>query len=211
MKIYDFAPSPNARKVRFVAYELGLEPTFVHVNIFQGGSRTPEFLALNPNGRIPVLEDGGSTLWESNAIITYLASLHPEKGLLPTEPRPRAEVAQWLFWQSGDLAPAIGKVAFERVVKKFAGIGAPDEAIVQAGIRDFKVCAAVLDKALEGKEFLTGRLSVADFAIVALLTIHELAGLDLASYPALQAWYGRMVARESVRRGLADANAAMGR
>lgn len=210
MKIYDFAPSPNARKVRFVAYELGLEPTFTNVNIFKGESRTPEFLAKNPNGRIPVLEDDGLVLWESNAIVMYLASTRPEKGLLPTDPKQRAEVDQWLFWQSGDFGPAIGKVVFERVVKKFAGLGDPDQAVVDAGLRDFKTCAAVLNAALEGKEYLVGRLSVADFGVMALLTVHEMAGMDLSPYPALNAWYGRMMARESVRRGQADAQAAMG-
>jgi glutathione S-transferase len=210
VKIYDFAPSPNARKVRFVAYELGLEPTFTNVNIFKGESRTPEFVAKNPNGRIPVLEDGGLMLWESNAIITYLASTRPEKGLLPTDPKQRAEVDQWLFWQAGDFGPAIGKVVFERVVKRLAGLGDPDQAVVDAGLRDFKTCATVLNAALEGKEYLVGRLSVADFGVMALLTVHEMAGIDLSPYPALNAWYGRMMARESVRRGQADAQAAMG-
>jgi glutathione S-transferase len=210
VKIHDFAPSPNARKVRFVAYELGLEPTFTNVNIFKGESRTPEFLAKNPNGRIPVLEDGGLTLWESNAIVLYLAATRPEKGLLPSDPKQRAEVDQWLFWQAADFAPAIGKVVFERVVKKFAGLGDPDQAVVEAGLRDFKTSAAVLNAALEGKEYLVGRLSVADFGVMALLTVHEMAGIDLSPYPALSAWYGRMMARESVKRGQADAQAAMG-
>src|SRR6185503_16570220 len=99
MKIYDFPPTPNARKVRGVVYELGINPEFVIVNILQGGARTPEFLAKNPNGQMPVLEDGDFVLWESNAIMGYLAALHPEKNLLPTSPRGHAEVDQWQCWQ----------------------------------------------------------------------------------------------------------------
>jgi glutathione S-transferase len=209
VKIYDFAPSPNARKVRFVAYEIGLEPTFVNVNIFKGESHTPEFLAKNPNGRIPVLEDGNFILWESNAIVSYLAQAHPEKGLLPTDLQRRCEVDQWMFWQSAHLSSAVGKLAFERFVKKAVGMGEPDEAVVKAGLAEFKGCAEVLNTTLKDKEYLVGWLSLADFSVASLLTVHELCGIDLAPYPAIRSWFGRMMARESVKRGQADAAAAM--
>jgi glutathione S-transferase len=80
MKIHDFPFSPNCRKVRAVVYELGLEVEFLPVSLFRGASRTPEFLAINPNGRVPVLVDGDFVLWESNAIVSYLAHGTP---LLP--------------------------------------------------------------------------------------------------------------------------------
>jgi glutathione S-transferase len=210
MKIYDFPPSPNARKVRAVAYELGISPTWQVVNIFKGESRTPEMLAKNPNGRIPFLEDGDFVLWESNAIVSYLAALHPEKGLLPEDLKQRADVDRWLFWQAGHLAPAVGKVVFERVIKRFFGSEAPpDQAMIEAGLKEFQAACEVLDKSLASKEYLTGRLSVADFSVMSFLTIRELAGLDITPYKNLQAWQLRMEARDSVKKALADAQAVM--
>jgi glutathione S-transferase len=209
MKIYDFAASPNARKVRGVVYELGITPELVTVNILKGETRTPEFLAKNPNGRMPVLEDGDFVLWESNAIITYLAALHPEKGLLPTDPRGRADVDRWLFWQSEHLTPAFVKVLFERVVKGLSGAGAPDEAVVQAGLAEVKTVAEVLDGCLKGREYVAGKLSVADFAIAAFCSTREMAGIDLSAHPNLMGWITRIEARDSWRRVMADVQALM--
>jgi glutathione S-transferase len=142
MKIYDFPLSPNCRKVRAVVYELGLKPEFVSVNIFKGEARTPEMLALNPNAKLPVLVDGDFVLWESNAIVSYLANGTP---LLPTSSRERADVDRWGDWQLAHLGPAIGKVAFERLVKPMTGQGAPDQAIVDVGTADFAKFTAVLE------------------------------------------------------------------
>jgi glutathione S-transferase len=168
MKLYDFAYSPNSRKVRAVAYELGIELEHVHVNLLKGESRAPAFLAKNPNGRIPVLEDGDFVLWESNAIIRYLAATQGKgTALLPATPREHAEVDRWLSWQLAHLGQATSKVAFERVVKKLTGQGEPDQAAIAAGTADFDRLTAVLDAALEGKEYVTGRLSLADFALAA--------------------------------------------
>jgi glutathione S-transferase len=208
MKIYDFAPSPNARKVRAVAYELGLSPTWVVVNIFKGESRSPEFLAKNPNGKIPLLEDGDFLLWESNAIITYLAAKHPEKGLLPSDPQQRADVDRWLFWQASHVMPAIGKLAFERVVKKFFGDDSPpNQAVIEAGLGELRSVCEVLDKNLANKEYLTGKLSVADFAVAAFLTIREMIGFDISPYKNLSAWQARMEARDSLKKALDDIKA----
>src|SRR5262249_44646614 len=82
VKLYHFPSSPNCLKVRAVAYELGLELELATVNIFRGESRSPAFEALNPNGLVPVLIDGDFVLWESNAILTYLASTHRRPSLL---------------------------------------------------------------------------------------------------------------------------------
>src|SRR5689334_3652685 len=144
MKLYNFPFSPNSRKVRAVAYELGIELDYVFVNLFRGESRTPEFLAKNPNGRVPVLEDGDLILWESTAIIAYLADKQGDTTIRPTTPRARAEVGRWLSWQLAHLGPAISKVAFERLVKKLTGRGAPDQALIESGTAEFDACTAVL-------------------------------------------------------------------
>jgi glutathione S-transferase len=209
MKIYDFVPSPNARKVRAVVYELGLAPEFVTVNILKGETRTPEFLAKNPNGRMPVLEDGDFVLWESNAIITYLAAQHPEKGLLPTDARGRADVDRWLFWQAAHWMPGLGKVTFERVVKPMMGGGAPDEAIIKVGLDEINVSASVLDAVLRDREYVAGRLSVADFALAASPALRQMAGIDLSEHANVSAWLGRIEARDSWKRVMADVQKVM--
>jgi glutathione S-transferase len=208
MKIYDFPLSPNCRKVRAVVYELGLKPEFVSVNIFKGEARTPEMLALNPNAKLPVLVDGDFVLWESNAIVSYLANGTP---LLPTSSRERADVDRWGDWQLAHLGPAIGKVAFERLVKPMTGQGAPDQAIVDVGTADFAKFTAVLEASLGSREYVAGRLSVADFILTSMYTIAATVGLEAAPYPRVNAWLGRVLARDSMKRALADAAAATGR
>jgi glutathione S-transferase len=209
MKIYDFAASPNARKVRSVAYELGLTPEWVVVNIFKGENRSPEFLAKNPNGLIPVLEDGDLFLWESNAIINYLAAQRPEAGLLPADARARADVDRWMFWQSSHIGPAVVDVAYERVVRAMMG-HTPDEARIARGLTALESSCQLLDKHLAGKEFVAGKLSVADFAIASLLSLREMAGLPIGSFSNLMAWQSRIEGRPSFQKALGDAAAIMG-
>src|ERR1700704_1418789 len=96
VKLYDFPFSPNSRKVRAVAYELGIALETQRVDLLTGGQRSPEFLAKNPNGRVPVLEDGDLILWESTSIIRYLAA---GSSLLPAARRTAAEVDRWIAWQ----------------------------------------------------------------------------------------------------------------
>lgn len=207
MKIYDFASSPNSRKVRALVYELDLHPTFVSLNVFKGEHKKhAEFLSKNPNGKLPVLEDGDFVLWESNAILNYLAALRPERGLLPAEPKRRAEVDKWLFWQTAHLGPPVTRVAIERFMKKITKRGEPDQAIVDAGVAEFATACKVLDVSLAGREYVAGDLSVADFALWGYYALGRLAGLDVSPYPNLSAWLERVESRNSVKGAAADAN-----
>lgn len=206
MKIYDHALSPNCRKVRAIVYELGLTPEFRHVNVFKGEQRQADIVALNPNTKVPILVDGDFVLWESNAIANYLAEGTP---LLPTTRRERADVDRWCAWQLAHLGPAIGKVGFQRVVKPMTGQGAPDAVIVEEGTTEFRRFSGVLDQSLGSREYVAGRLSVADFALASMYTLGATAGLETSEFPKVNAWLGRVLARESMRRALADAQAAM--
>jgi glutathione S-transferase len=211
MKLHDFAFSPNSRKVRAVAYELGVPLEYAQVDLVKGESRTPAFLALNPNGRVPVLEDGDFVLWESTAIIRYLDAKSARPGtLVPSNPRGVADVDRWLAWQCAHLSPAISKVAFERVVKKLTGRGEPDPATIRAGTADFETHSSVLEGTLAGREYVAGTLSLADFALASHYSIAAICGLDVTPYPRLNTWLGRILGRASMRRALADAQAVMG-
>lgn len=203
MKLYQFPPSPNCQKVVALAHEVGTPLETVFVDIFKGGNRTPEHLARNPNAKIPVLEDGDYILWESNAMLGYIAGKAGRADLAPTGPRERADVDRWLAWHASHFGPAVSKVAFERIVKKIGGFGAPDQAVVDEGIKEFERFAQVLDTALGNKEYVAGRLTVADFAIAPYAALHESCGLSLDPYPKARVWLGRMLARDSMKKTLA--------
>lgn len=202
MKLYDFPFSPNCRKVRAVAYELGVQLEHVPVNLFKGESRAPGFLARNPNGRVPVLEDGDLVLWESTAIMRYLAA---DSALLPSSRRAAADVDRWIAWQLAHLGPAMSKVAYERVVKPLAQRGTPDAALIAAGSAEFVTLTGVLDAALAGRDHVAGELSIADFALAAHYSLAESCGLAVAPFARVAAWLARVLGRDSMRRALADA------
>jgi glutathione S-transferase len=208
MRIYDFPLSPNCRKVRAIVYELGLRPEFVSVALFKNEQTRSDVVALNPNAKVPILVDGDFVLWESNAICAYLAT---GTDLLPTGRRERAEVDRWNSWQLAHIGPAIGKVAFQRLVKPLTGRGQPDAGIVEEGMAEYARFSNVLEASLAGREYVVGKLSIADFVLASMFSIGATVGLETAPYPKLNAWLGRVLGRESMRRALADAQASMPR
>jgi glutathione S-transferase len=202
MKLYDFPFSPNCRKVRAVAYELGIPLEVELVDLIRGAQRAPAFLAKNPNGKVPVLEDGDLVLWESTAIIRYLAEGSP---LVPTSRRAAIEVTRWLSWQLAHLAPAMSKVAFERIVKRLTGRGEPDPVRVEEGITELTALTATFDAHLAATDYVAGPLSLADFALAAHYSMAGAIGLDLAPYRHVAGWLTRISARDSMKRALAEA------
>jgi glutathione S-transferase len=202
MKLYQYPLSPNCQKVLAVAREVGVPLETVTVNVFKGEAQTPDYTAKNPNGKVPLLEDGDLRLWESNAMLAYLAAKADRTDLAPTAPRERADVDRWLFWQTAHFGPAVRKVALERVVKKLASLGPPDEALVKQGTEEFEVVAKVLERSLEGRDYLCGRLTIADFALLPYAALTDSCGLGFDGYPKAKAWRGRMLARDSVQHSL---------
>jgi len=208
MKLYQLPFSPACQKVIAVAHEVGVALELVTLDIFKGEARTPAMLAKNPNGKVPILEDGDFVLWESTAMIAYIAAKAGRADLAPTTPRERAEVDRWTLWEGAHFGPAIRKVAFERVVKKLAGLGAPDEAAVKVGVDEFALRANALEHSLGAKEYVCGRLTIADFALAPYAVLAESCGLDFEPYPRAKAWLGRMVARDSMKLTLDAARGA---
>ena len=208
MKLYQFPFSPNCQKVVAVAHEVGLPLELATVDLFKGEARTPAMLAMNPNGKLPILQDDDLVLWESTAMLAYIAAKAGRTDLAPTTPRERAEVDRWTSWQGAHFGPAIRKVAFERIVKKLGGLGAPDEAIVKVGMEEFATTAHVLEQSLGTKEYVCGRLTIADFALAPYAALTASCGLDFEPYPKAKAWLGRMTARDSMKKTLAAARGA---
>ncbi|HYQ05113.1 MAG TPA: glutathione S-transferase family protein [Polyangiaceae bacterium] len=209
MKIYSSAASPNCWKIFSVAHELSLAIETIPIDLFNGEAKSAAFLAKNPNGRVPVLEDDGFFLWESNAILGYLASKQSSPPLLPATPRERAEVDRWLYWESCSLSPAVWKVEFEKIIKPLLK-RTPDPVAIANGTAEFAAAAQVLDEVLGGKDYVAGKLSIADFAIEPFINLAARdCALDITPYRNLCAWNDRMNARESVKRTVASAQAAM--
>jgi glutathione S-transferase len=201
MKLHSPLLSTAALKVNAVIHELGLPVELVDVDMRQGAHKSPAFLAMNPNGKVPVLEDDGFYLWESNAILCYLAAKKPESGLLPADARGQAQVQQWLQWQATTFGPSTAEVLMQTVYLSFRG-GTKDEALYAAGLEKVKRDLGVLEGVLGQREFLCGRLTIADFSLVSLLALRGPMGVSLEGFPHVKTWVERLEARESVRKAM---------
>jgi glutathione S-transferase len=203
MKLYSSPGSPNALRTRAVIAELGLPVEIVNVDIAKGENRAPDYLKLNPNGKVPTFVDGDFAIWESRAINAYLAGLKPEANLYPADLRQRAVIDQWSNWQAIHLGPAMQRVAFERVQKKAFGRGDADEAAIAGDVKTVAELLAVLDGALVGRKWIAGSLSLADFALATTFILRKAASLGVETFPNVTAWIERLEARPSWQGAIA--------
>jgi glutathione S-transferase len=189
MKLYVFPPSPNARKVLFVAQHLGVPFEMQMVDLSKGDQRKPEYLKLNPNGLMPTLVDGDFVLWESDAIMQYLCSKKPGQTLLPSDPRAQADVVRWQCWELANWAPACGTLIGERLVKALFGAGPPDPVREADGEERVKKHAQVLDDHLRGRKFIVGdSLTLADVSNAVYLAFTGPARLPVQQFKEIQRW-----------------------
>jgi len=210
MKLYGFPPTRSVR-VLWTLRELDVDFEFVNVDPSRGELRRPEFLAVNPAGKLPVLVDGDFVLTESVAIVLYLAEKYPEKGLLPAGLRARAEVNRWLLFCATELEQPLWRITRHRLLY-------PPEKRLAAEIpiarEDFLDMAAVLERHMEGRQFLVGdKATVADF--VAAYTLDMASVMDelelLDGLPRLRAFMERMYERPKAPPRIAQAFASLRR
>ncbi len=194
MRLYYHPLSSNSRRVLLTAHHLKLSLELVVIDLSKGEHRTPEYLRLNPNGRIPILVDGEFHLWESHAIMQYLADTSPKEDVYPKDVSARADVNRWLFWSAYHFAPAAALLIRERVSKKVVGgLGAPDPVEIARGEALLPAAALVLDRHLAGKQWIAqDRLTLADLAIAAPLMHMSAAQLPVTEFENLQAWFARV-------------------
>jgi glutathione S-transferase len=195
MKLYGFPPSPNTWKVRALAAHLGVPLELEFVDLSKGAQYAPAYLAFNPTGRTPTLVDGDFKLWESNAILQYIAS-KSANSLWPNDARTRADIAHWQFWQLAHWgAEACQPLTFQRLVKKIMNLGPPDEAAITKGIAAFNKEAKMLDAHLAKQPYLVGEdVTIADFAVAAPLLYAKEADMPLGPYANLRGWFDRVAA-----------------
>jgi glutathione S-transferase len=200
MKLYGFPPSPNTRKVQAVIAALEIPVEMKIVDLGKGDQRKPEYLAINPTGRAPTLVDDDFVLWESNAIMQYLASQRPNS-LWPADIRAQADIARWQCWQLAHWNEGTGRLIFQRVVKPLLKIGEPDAAEIKRGDELFRRDAAVLENALAKRKFVVGSdVTLADYSLAAPLMYVKEAQLPVEGFPNLMAWYARIDALPAWQR-----------
>jgi glutathione S-transferase len=207
MKLYGFAPTRTIRAL-WALRELDLDFEYVSVDLTKGEHRQPAFLAVNPAGKVPVLVDGDLTLTESVAIVLYLAEKYPERGFLPHDLRPRAEVHRWLLFTATELEQPLWRIS------RHTALYPPDKRIaaeVPIARQDFLDMAPVMEQHLRGRSFLVGdRVTVADFvAAYTLDWANEVRLLD--DLPGLRAYMDRMYARHKAPPRIAEAFAGLER
>ena len=210
MRLYIFPPSSRALGVVALKNHLGIDCEFRPIDLARGDQRASEYVALNPNRKMPTLEDDGFVLWEANAILFYLASKRPERGLWPADVRSQADVLRWLAWESAHWdAESCGMVLFEKNSKRVLGLGAPDPALITRGEENFARFAAVLDDQLKAKSWVLGeRLTIADFAIGALVPSALNVGLPIRRFHEISRWYDSLSALPAWRDALVAKDAA---
>jgi glutathione S-transferase len=186
MTIYGDSISGNCLKVKFVAERLGLPYDWVEVSVLKGETRTPDFLAMNPAGQVPVVvfADSGA-LAQSNAIMLHLAQ---NTDLVPTDAFERALMLQWLFWEQYSHETAIAVLRFQKFYLK-----KNDDQIDPALPGKCAKVLALMNGHLEARKYFVGeKLSLADIALVAYTRFAHQAGLDLATVPNVAAWVRRI-------------------
>jgi glutathione S-transferase len=190
LTIYAFPLSPRSFKVLWAAHELGVQYEFRIVDLTKGEQRMPQYMALNPNARAPAIDDGGYSLWESNAIVEYLASLNPEAGLLPQDTRSRLAITKWMYWESAHWDAACAVLTFERVVKAVFGMGEPDTREIQRGTQLFERASKVLEGELQKHRYVAGdTLTAADIAVGADMCVAAMAQYPIEGFAGIQRWF----------------------
>jgi glutathione S-transferase len=195
--LYELQPSPHARKVRLLAAELGIPLNKIPVDPRIGETRSADYLAKNPNGRVPTLEEDGFVLWESPAILKYLAAKHPERALAGADAKTQALIDQWTCWFVGGPEAAIDALAWEILIKpKFLNQPGNDPGIMEDARARLARFLPVLDKQLAGRDYVIGKLTVLDFLIGPRLdTAPAILDIDISGYKNILAWLERLRAK----------------
>lgn len=197
IKLHGFSMSPNTRRARLMLEECGEAYDFVDVDLMSGEHKADAYRALNPTARVPTLVDGDFVLWESNAILEYLAAKHPATKLGPTTARETGEIAQWMFMNAAHLSPNVARI-FAHTIRLPEDKRIPQ--LVDEGRVEVDRSLGALEPALAGREYLLGRVTIADLSIAPTLSAAPMLGIDLSRSPNVAAWYARMSTRPAYKK-----------
>lgn len=195
MRLYHNPFSSSARRAVLVVKQLSAPVELVLIKNLRDPVEREQLVKLNPNVKIPVLEHGDFVLWESNAIMQYIADHVPGQTLYPSGLRERADVNRWLFWSAQHWSPALGVLTWENWMRGLFGGGERDAAAVARAERELAQFAGVLDAHLKGRSWVSGpALTLADFAIAVSLMRKQEAQLPLGDYQHVLGWFERVQA-----------------
>ena len=195
------APTANGWKASIALEELGIDYDVEYLHFNKNEQKAPDFLKLNPNGRIPVIVDHDNedfVLAESGAILLYLAERSGQ--LWPTDPQLRHQAMQWLMFQMSAVGPMLGQAMFFQRIAAPKGI--VDEYAIERYVTESKRLLGVLNDALRDQEYLCGEYSMVDIATFPWARAYRWANVDVSDLTHLTAWLARVEAREAVQRGL---------
>lgn len=187
--------TPNGWKITILLEELGVPYKVTPISLTNQEQKTPEFLRLNPNGKIPALVDDGFAVFESGAILLYLAEKFGR--FIPADVHGRSRAIQWVMWQVAGLGPMMGQAT---VFNRYFPEKLPS--VIERYTRESRRLLGVLDGALEGRDYLAGDYSIADIACFPWVRGHEWAGVTLDGLPNIARWMEVIGARPAVQRGL---------
>ncbi|MCP5143978.1 MAG: glutathione S-transferase family protein [Gammaproteobacteria bacterium] len=206
MQLYTFPQSHNSLRVTATAYGAGiaLEPRFV--DLAKAEQHKPEFLKLNPNHKVPTLVDGDFVLWESPAIMLYLAERNPAAGLVPRDLHQRMHMHQWIAWDTMQFTPAEHVYIYEYRVKSKLRLGEPDSVRLEAAAKNYHEYAAVLDGHLKGRTWLVGNTcTLADFHVVAPMIHAASCHFPLTGYREIRRWSDHVFQTQAWQQAYTDA------
>ena len=192
--------SPNTRRALFGLEEHGAPYGFVPVDLMKGEQKSPAYLALNPTGRVPTLVDGDFVLWESNAILEYLAALHPDKKLGGQSPRDTGEISRWMSMNAAHLSPNVARI-FAHTIRL------PEDQRIPRLVDDARAevdrCLRAVAGRLTAREYLVDRFSLAEIAIAPTLSAAPMLGIELARFPTVAEWMTRIASRPAWQKAQA--------
>jgi glutathione S-transferase len=197
LKLHGFPMSPNTRRALLMLAECGAPHELVPVDLMSGEHRAAPYTVLNPTARVPTLVDGDFVLWESNAILEYLAASHPAARLGGESPQDTGEIARWTFMNAAHLSPNVARI-FAHTIRL------PPEKRIPQIVDEARAEVARSLGAVEGRlvdrEFLVGRFTIAEISIAPTLANAAMLSIDLGAFPRTQAWLGRIAARPAWKK-----------
>lgn len=200
--IFYYSPMSTATITHVVLEELGVPCEKIKLDLKKGETHTPEYLRLNPNGKVPLVVHDGVPIWESAAITMYLGEVFGvEKNLYPAAGTKRGEAMKWITWTNVTFGEAVGR--WLRNTSDWTPAEQHNAKAAEAAQTDMKDCLRILNEALEGKQFLLGSYTLADTHLNSFIDWLRFMKVDLSAYAHLNAWGERCVARPAYAKVMA--------
>ena len=191
MKLYTDPRALSSTKVLWLLHHENIPFELHSIDLAKGESHSPLYASMNPNNRVPTLQDGELVLWESSAILLYLAEKQ-KSALLPGDVRARAELNRWLFWHTAHWGPALGTLTFQRIAPHFFPGFETDQKAVAEAEKQFQLLAPILENQLAERDYVLGAFGLADIALAAHASERRQAGIDFSPYANISAWLSRL-------------------